>query len=99
MPLVPEHREVVDELNKLIRDLNLTEDQARRLQILLSAAHESLSGYKIQNPHPSSQEILLKVSENKVTIRQQAANFLKSEQLMKWDVETARAFLGYKLAA
>ena len=99
MSLVPEHREVVDELKKLTYDLNLTKDQARRLQILLSAAYESLSGYKIQNPHASSEEMVLKVRENRGTIRQQAANFLAPEQLRKWDVETAKDFLGHKVAA
>ena len=101
MTLIPEHREVVDELKKFTRELNLTQEQARRLHVLLSAAYESLHEYKLQNPNASTEEMVQKVTENKATIRQQAAIFLTPEQITKWDFESAKAqdFLGHKLAA
>ena len=102
MPITPEQRDMVaNELKRIANDLNLSEDQKRKLHTFMSEASEKVQEYKQQNPNASAEDLIKRVAENRASIRQRLVNFLTPEQLTKWDAEVAKAkeFLGQKIAA
>lgn len=102
MNLTPEQRDMVEsELKKFAADLNLSEDQKQKLRNSLSEVSEKLQEYKQQNPNASKEDLIRKVADNRVAIRQRVVSFLTPDQLAKWDSEVAKAkeFLGQKIAA
>lgn len=92
---------VVAELKRIGGDLNLTDEQKRKLQAFMTEASERVQEYKQQNPNATRGEIAQRVLDNRAALRQRLVNFLTSEQLAKWDAEIAKAkeFLGHKVAA
>jgi periplasmic protein CpxP/Spy len=100
MPITAEEREqVVSELKRFARDLNLSDQQKERLQSALVEAREKVAEHVKTNPHMTRADIVARVKEHRAEIRQRVANFLSPEQLTKWDAEVAKAkeFLGHKL--
>jgi predicted HTH transcriptional regulator len=102
MPITAEEREqVVSELKRFAKDLNLNDQQKEKLQSSLMEARERLADYLRKNPTTSRSDIVAKVKEHREEIRQRIANFLSPDQLTKWSAEMAKAkeFLGHKLEA
>ena len=102
MSLTPELRDtVLSELKRIGSQLNLSDDQKERLHGFMTEASEKVQQYKQQNPNASPADLMKKVSENRVAIRQRIVSFLTPDQLSKWDSEVAKAreFLGQKIAA
>jgi hypothetical protein len=100
MPITSEEREqVVSELKRFAKDLNLTDQQREKLQSSLVEARERLSEYLKRNPNTSRSDIATKVMAHRDEIRQRVANFLSPDQLTKWNAEVAKAkeFLGQRL--
>ena len=100
MPITAEEREqVVTELKRFAKDLNLTDQQKEKLQHSLMEAREKIADYLKAHPGTSRADIIAKVKEHRTEIRQRVVNFLSPEQLTKWDAEAAKAreFLGQKL--
>jgi predicted HTH transcriptional regulator len=102
MSITAEEREqVVSELKRIGKDLNLTDQQREKLQSSLVDAREKVAEYLKKNPGTTRADIIAKVKEHREEIRQRVANFLSPEQLTKWNAETAKMkeFLGQKLDA
>lgn len=102
MPITSEEREqVVSELKRFAKDLNLNDQQREKLQTSLMEAREKLADYLRKNPTTNRSEIVAKVKEHREEIRQRIANFLSPDQLSKWTAEMSKAkeFLGHKLEA
>jgi periplasmic protein CpxP/Spy len=102
MPITAEEREqVVSELRRFGKDLNLTDQQKEKLQSALMEAREKLAEYLKKNPNTTRADIVAHVKEHRDEIRQRVANFLSPDQLTKWNAEVAKAkeFLGQKLEA
>ncbi|HKS72377.1 MAG TPA: hypothetical protein VJQ82_04220 [Terriglobales bacterium] len=102
MPLTSEQRDAVaGELRRIGASLNLSDDQKQKLQAFMTEASEKVQEYKQQNPNATQQDLIKKVIDNRVELRQRLVNFLTPEQLTKWDTEVGKAkeFLGQKLAA
>jgi len=102
MPLTSEEREqVVTELKRIGKDLNLTDEQKEKLQSALGAARERVAEYLKTHPNTTRADIISKVKEHRADIRHRVENFLSPDQLTKWDAEIAKAkeFLGQKIDA
>jgi hypothetical protein len=102
MPLTTEEREqVVSELKRFAKDLNLTDQQKEKLQHSLMEARERIGDYFKAHPGTSRADIIAKVKEHRAEVRQRVVNFLSPDQLTKWDAEAAKAreFLGHKIEA
>jgi hypothetical protein len=102
MPLTTEEREqVVSELKRFAKDLNLTDEQKEKLQHSLMEGRERIAEYLKAHPNTSRADIVTKVKEHRAEIRQRVVSFLSPEQLTKWDAEAAKAkeFLGHRLEA
>lgn len=102
MPITSEEREqVVSELKRFARDLNLTDQQRERLQSALVEAREKIAEYLKKNPNTSRADVVNMVKKHRDEIRQRISNFLSPDQLTKWNAEVAKAkeFLGQKLEA
>jgi len=102
MPLTSEEREqVVSELKRFGKDLNLTDQQKERLQTAMGEARERVAEYLKSHPNTTRADIIAKVKEHRAEIRHRVENFLSPEQLKKWDAEVAKTkeFLGQKLEA
>ena len=102
MPITAEEREqVVSELKRFAKDLNLNDQQKEKLQTSLMEAREKITEYLKKNPGTTRADIVAKVKEHREEIRQRIANFLSPDQLTKWNAEVAKAkeFLGQKLEA
>jgi len=102
MPLTPEQRDAVaSELKRIGSQMNLSDEQKRKLHDFMSEASEKVQEYKQQHPNASQQDLIKKISDNRSIIRQRLAGFLTPEQLNIWDSQVAKAkeFLGQKLAA
>jgi anti-sigma regulatory factor (Ser/Thr protein kinase) len=100
MPITAQEREqVVSELRRFGRDLELTDQQKEKLQTALVEAREKVADYLMKNPTTTRADIIAKVKENREEIRHRVANFLTPDQLTKWNAEVAKAkeFLGHKL--
>ena len=102
MPLTSEEREqVVSELKRIGKDLNLTDQQKEKLQSALGEARERVVEYLKNHPNTTRADIIAKVKEHRAEIRKRVENFLSPDQLTMWDAEVAKAkeFLGQKLEA
>jgi hypothetical protein len=102
MPITTEEREqVVSELKRFAKDLNLTDQQKEKLHHSFMEAREKIGDYLKTHPGTSRADIIAKVKEHRTEIRQRVVNFLSPDQLAKWDAEAAKAkeFLGHKLEA
>ena len=68
---------------------------------LSSRPLEKLQEYKQHNPNASKEDLIKKLTDNRVAVRQRIVNFLTPEQLTKWDaaIGKAKEFLGQKIAA
>jgi periplasmic protein CpxP/Spy len=102
MPLTSEEREqVVSELKRFGKDLNLTDQQKERLQSAMGDARERVAEYLKTHPNTTRADIIAKVKEHRAEIRHRVESFLSPDQLTKWDAEIAKAkeFLGQKLEA
>ena len=102
MSLKPQVRDAIaNELKTFGAKLNLSDDQKKKLQGLMTDASQKLQEYKEDNPNASNSDLLKKVSDNRATIRQHLTNILTPDQLTKWDAEVAKSkeFLGQKIAA
>jgi periplasmic protein CpxP/Spy len=100
MPITSEEREqVVSELKRFARDLNLTDQQKERLQSALVEAREKIAEHLKKNPNTSRADVVNMVKKHRDEIRQRISNFLSPDQLTKWNAEVAKAkeFLGQKL--
>jgi predicted HTH transcriptional regulator len=100
MPITAEEREqVVSELKRFAKDLNLTDQQKEKLQTSLEGAREKIAEYMKKNPNTSRADIIAHVKQHRDEIRQRVANFLSPEQQTKWnaEVEKAKEFLGQRL--
>jgi protein CpxP len=100
MPITSEEREqVVSELKRFAKDLNLTDQQKEQLQHSLMDAREKIGEYIKRNPGTNRANIISKVKEHRAELRQRAVTFLSPDQLTKWDAEVAKAkeFLGQRL--
>jgi transcription initiation factor TFIIIB Brf1 subunit/transcription initiation factor TFIIB len=100
MPITAEEREqVVSEMKRFAKDLNLNDQQKEKLQSALVEAREKIADYLKSHPGTTRADIVAKVKENREQIRQRAAGFLSPDQQTKWnaEVEKAREFLGQKL--
>jgi anti-sigma regulatory factor (Ser/Thr protein kinase) len=100
MPITAEEREqVVSELKRFAKDLNLTDQQKERLQTALVEGRERITEYLKKNPNTTRADIVAKVKEHRVELRQRVVSFLSPDQLTKWDAEVAKAkeFFGQKL--
>jgi len=89
----------MSELKRIAQDLNLTEQQVERLQSALEQARKGVTQYIKNHPNATRDDIIAKVKEHRVEIRQRVENFVSLEQLAKWDAEMTKAkeFLGQKL--
>jgi len=96
-----EREEVVTELKRFAKDLNLTDDQKEKLHVALTEAREKIAEYMQQNPNTTKADVISKIVANRDAIRQRVVAFLSPQQLEKWDAEKAKAkdFLGQKIAA
>jgi len=96
-----EREEVVTELTRFAKDLNLTDDQKEKLHVALTEAREKIAEYMQQNPNTTKADVISKIVANRDAIRQRVVAFLSPQQLEKWDAEKAKAkdFLGQKIAA
>ena len=94
-----EHERVMSNLKRIAQDLNLTEQQMERLQSAMGQAREEVTQYIKHDPNATRADIIAKVKEHRVEVRQRVENFLSLEQLAKWDAEMTKAkeFLGQKL--
>ena len=102
MPITSQEREqVVAELKRFGKDLNLTDQQREKLQSALVDARERVAEYLKSHPNTSRADIVAKVKEHRAEIRQRVVNFLSPDQLTKWDAEVTKAkeFLGQKMEA
>jgi hypothetical protein len=102
MPITAEEREqVVSELKRFGKDLNLNDQQKEKLQHSLMEAREKIAEYLKTHPNTSRADIVAKVKEHRAEIRQRVVNFLSPDQLTKWDAEVTKAkeFLGQKMEA
>ena len=102
MPITSQEREqVVAELKRFGKDLNLTDQQREKLQSALEDARERVAEYLKSHPNTSRADIVAKVKEHRAEIRQRVVNFLSPDQLTKWDAETTKAkeFLGQRMEA
>ena len=102
MNLSTEEREqVATELKRFASDLNLTDDQKKKLRVALTEAREKIAEYMQQNPNTTKADVISKVVANRDAVRQRVVSFLSPEQLKKWDAEKGKAkeFLGQKIAA
>jgi protein CpxP len=100
MPITAQEREqVVSELKRIGKELNLTDQQKEKLQSALVDAREKVADYLKAHPTTSRDDIVAKVKEHRAEIRQRVVNFLSPDQLAKWDAEVSRAkeFLGHKI--
>jgi Spy/CpxP family protein refolding chaperone len=99
--LTQEEREtVVTELKKIGADLNLSDEQKEKVGRFMTEASEKIQEYKQQNPEASREDLVMKIAENRASIRGRLVNFLTPDQLAKWDAGVAKAkeFLGQKAA-
>ena len=89
----------MSELKRIAQDLNLTEQQVERLRSALGQARKGVTQYIKNPPNATRDDIIAKVKEHHVEIRQRVENFVSLEQLARWDAQTtkAREFLGQKL--
>jgi periplasmic protein CpxP/Spy len=96
-----EREEVATELKRFAADLNLTDDQKAKLHTALTEAREKIAEYLQQNPNTTKADVIAKIAAHRDQIRQRVVNFLRPDQLKKWDSEAAKAkdFLGQKIAA
>ena len=94
-----EHERVKSELKRIAQDLNLSERQVEMLQSALGQAREGVTQYIKKHPSATRADIIAKVKEHRVEIRQRVENFASLEQLAKWDAEMTKAkeFLGQRL--
>ena len=100
MPITTEEREqVVSEMKRFAKDLNLNDQQKEKLQHSLMEAREKIGDYLKSHPNTSRADIIAKVKEHRTEIRQRVVNFLTPDQLTKWDAEVTKAkeFLGQRL--
>ena len=102
MPITPAEREqVVTEMKRFAKDLNLDDQQKEKLQSALVEAREKIDEYLKAHPNTPKKEIIAKVMEHREQIRERITKFLTPDQLTKWVAEVAKAkeFLGQKLEA
>ena len=100
MPITAEEREqVVSELKRFAKDLNLSDEQKEKLQHSLMQAREKIDEYLKAHPDTSRADVIAKIKEHRTEIRQRVVSFLSQDQLTKWDAEAAKAkeFLGQRL--
>jgi hypothetical protein len=91
MPLTSEERvQVVSELMRIGKRLNLTHAQKRTVQAFLDDARQSFADYLNNNPDATKDDIINKMKESRSEIRRRLASFLSSHQLKMWDSETAQ---------
>ncbi len=86
MPLASEeHERVMAELKRIAQDLNLTEQQVESLQSALGQVQEGVTKYLKNHPNATRADIIAKVKEHRLEVRQRVENILSREQLQKWD--------------
>jgi hypothetical protein len=100
-PLPPHaHEAIRKELKRFARDLNLSDEQKRKLHERLASAAKKLHEYKNSHPDVTRQDAIKAVESHRAELRAAVESFLTPEQLKKWDVEVAKAkeFLGFVMA-
>jgi hypothetical protein len=80
----------MNEMKQFSTALNLSDDQKQRMQEFLAGAYEKVQEYRRQNPNASQEDLLGRITENRVSIRQRLAGILTAEQLTKWDTEVQK---------
>jgi protein CpxP len=91
---------VTTELKRFGQELDLSDDQKKRLKTFLTEKHAKLEEFKKQNPNISKREVIQKIASMRTSLREQVVKVLTPDQLTKWDAEVAKAkdFLGHSLS-
>jgi hypothetical protein len=79
------------QLQRLARELNLSDSQKEQLRTHLAEKHARLQEFMRQNPDISPQEMLQRTISVRGFIREQIVRFLTPQQLEKWDTEMRAA--------
>ena len=92
---------VDNELKRFKADLNLSDAQKTQLKTALEKAHDRVDEIKENNPEVTRADVISKLKEYRVELRERVETFLTPEQLTKWDDEVtkARSFLGHSVEA
>ena len=102
MHLSPEQRtQAAAELKRFGADLQLTDEQRTKLHDFLAEARAKVAEYHETHPTATRADIIKEVQANRDQLRGRLTNFLKPEQLQKWDAEVSKAkeFLGEHMAS
>ena len=87
---------VLTELKRIAGELNLSDDQKTRLQAALENAREKIDEIRKAHPDLTQADVIAKLRSERDAVRQRVVQFLKPDQLAKWDAEISKVknFLG-----